>query len=332
MNPAQPETFNHRCELLSTGRNYHFVDQLPNGYNPKLNTTILCVHGFPDFWYGWRYQIGPWVREGYRVVVPDMLGYGETDKPEDIGNYTTKQLCADLVAILDLIGVHKIVIIGHDWGSYIVGRFALWYPDRLTALIMLSVPYIPPSPVYTPIQEVARKAPNLEYQVYFASQGSTTNIEANLRTFLRLCFHPPESLLDISKGEFWSKPLSQLTLEAENSVLLPQELDYYVQVLSKGMNGPLNYYRTTKRRHEEELAAGLPSNLRPDLPVLFIWGTKDVTATPAAIRNAGKFVPRLQDITLEERGHWIMVEAKDEVTRRISDWLKGLGEYSKGRL
>jgi len=116
------------------------------------------------------------------------------------------------------------------------------------------------------------------------------------------------------------------------------------------MNGPLNYYRTTKRRHEEELgewykfwwysviwswsylAAGLPSNLRPDLPVLFIWGTKDVTATPAAIRNAGNFVPRLQDITLEERVHWIMVEAKDEVTRRISDWLKGLGEYSKGRL
>lgn len=66
----------------------------------------FCAH---DVRYGWRYQIGPWVREGYRVVVPDMLGYGETDKPEDIGNYTTKQLCADLVAILDLIGVHKIV-------------------------------------------------------------------------------------------------------------------------------------------------------------------------------------------------------------------------------
>lgn len=75
-------------------------------------------------------------------------------------------------------------------------------------------------------------------------------------------------------------------------------------------------------------AAGLPSNLRSDLPVLFLWGTRDPTATPTTIRRSAKFVPRLQDIALEDKGHWLMVEAKDEVTRHIVNWLKGLGSPS----
>jgi len=63
-----------------------------------------------------------------------------------------------------------------------------------------------------------------------------------------------------------------------------------------------------------------------------MWGTEDATAIPAAIQNSGKFIPRHQDIALEDRGHWIMVEAKDQVTERISHWLNGLGVYSKGKL
>ncbi|KAG5648812.1 hypothetical protein DXG03_000161 [Asterophora parasitica] len=59
--------------------------------------------------YGWRNQIRPWVRKGYRVVVPDMLGYGETDKPEDPSEYSTKKLCGDLAALLDLLGIRRAV-------------------------------------------------------------------------------------------------------------------------------------------------------------------------------------------------------------------------------
>jgi pimeloyl-ACP methyl ester carboxylesterase len=94
------------------------------------------------------------VRAGYRVVVPDMLGYGGTDKPLALEEYSTKRLCADLAALLDTIGVSRAVslsrslqdsvssflttqiVIGHDWGSYIAGRFALWHPDRLLALAL----------------------------------------------------------------------------------------------------------------------------------------------------------------------------------------------------
>ena len=86
--------------------------------------------------YGWRNQIEPWRDAGYRVVVPDMLGYGGTDKPHDPAEYTTKKLCNDLAALLDLLDVRKAVLIGHDWGAYVVGRFALWHPQRLLALVM----------------------------------------------------------------------------------------------------------------------------------------------------------------------------------------------------
>jgi len=192
MNPAELASFNHRTERLSTGRTYHFVDQRPANDGLVATAadvrTILCVHGFPDIWYGWRYQIGPWVRAGYRVVVPDMLGYGGTDKPQAAEEYSTKKLCADLAALLDVVGISKAIVIGHDWGAYTAGRFALWHPERLLALGMLSVPFTPPTKRYYSLEDVVKKLPNFEYQLYFANPESTKEIEAKLEQFLRLIF------------------------------------------------------------------------------------------------------------------------------------------------
>jgi pimeloyl-ACP methyl ester carboxylesterase len=85
------------------------VDQVPEGCDKERTPTLLCIHGFPDLWYGWRYQIRPWVNRGYRVIAPDMLGYGGSSKPEDVAEYTTKKLCADLVALLDRLNIGKAV-------------------------------------------------------------------------------------------------------------------------------------------------------------------------------------------------------------------------------
>ncbi|KAK0491363.1 hypothetical protein IW261DRAFT_83881 [Armillaria novae-zelandiae] len=106
---------------------------------------------------------------------------------------------------------------------------------------------------------------------------------------------------------------------------------YYYTQLKKGMTGPLNYYRTSQYRFDEEKAANLPSFLPSNLPVLFLWGTSDPVAMSIQVGNARKFVPRLRDVALEGRGHWIMVEAKDEVTDTISGWLVDLGLLSSQR-
>ncbi|KAF8969334.1 epoxide hydrolase [Flammula alnicola] len=329
MDPQIPESFNHRTEQLSTGRTYHFVDQLPEDYDPKRTPTLLLVHGFPDLWYGWRFQIGPWVRRGCRVIAPDMLGYGGSSKPVDAAEYSTKKLCADLAALLDLLAIKRVVLIGHDWGAFTAGRFALWHPSRLLALVIMSVPYSPPSREYIPVEEVARRAPNLGYQVYFASPKSNLEILAYLKKFLRLTYGTPTS-----KGKYFQLgSLENLLLKAPDkaypSVLNDKELQYYYSELSKGMFGPLNYYRTAKFRHDEELAYGLHAQLPADLPVLFLWGTKDATATPFVIAKSRKFIPRYQDVALEGRGHWLMVEAKDEITETIANWLQHLTSSGK---
>ncbi|KAF5388406.1 hypothetical protein D9615_000650 [Tricholomella constricta] len=335
MDPKNPASFNHRTKKLSTGRTYHFVDQLPDNYDHKRSPTLLCVHGFPDFWYGWRYQIGPWVRKGYRVVVPDMLGYGGTDKPEDPSEYSTKKLCADLTALLDLLGVRRAVLIGHDWGAFTVGRFALWHPDRILALVMMSVPYTPPSRQYIPVEEVARLAPNLGYQADFANPTTTSELDTHLERFLSITFRTPTANENYTSRGSLFKLLQVSEVPRGPSVLNDSEFNQYVDEMRRGgMNGPLNYYRTAKHRYEEEAHAGLPADLPENLPVLFMWGTKDLTATPFVIGKARKFIRKLQDIAFEGRGHWVLVEAKDEITDRVGSWLQGLTSRpnSKGKL
>ncbi|KIM46450.1 hypothetical protein M413DRAFT_441542 [Hebeloma cylindrosporum] len=324
MDPQFPESFNHRTEKLSTGRTYHFVDQVPEGYDPKRTPTLLLVHGFPDLWYGWRYQIGPWVRRGARVIAPDMLGYGGTSKPVDAAEYSTKKLCADLAALLDFLGVQRAVLIGHDWGAFTVGRFALWHPDRLLALVMMSVPYTPPSRQYIPVEEVARRAPNLGYQVYFAAPRSSSEILAHLNKFLSVIFSPPDAKVDFTLLGSLENILSKQSAQGGPCILNEKELQYYYSEFGKGMHGPLNYYRTSKFRHDEELAFGLPADLRPDLPFLFLWGTRDSTVVPSVVAKSSKFIPRYQGVAFEGRGHWLMVEAKDEITENIINWLEGL--------
>ncbi|KAH6914733.1 Alpha/Beta hydrolase protein [Coprinopsis sp. MPI-PUGE-AT-0042] len=326
MDPSNPDSFNHRVEILSTGRVYHFVDQLPEGYDPKRHQTILCVHGFPDLWYGWRHQIGPWVRRGCRVVVPDMLGYGGTSKPTEAEEYSTKKLCADLAALLDLLGVRKAVLIGHDWGSFTVGRFALWHPGRLLALIMISVPYTPPTKDYMPLKEVAKRAPNLGYQLYFANQKSSHEILAHLRRFVDLVFNTSgDKRLDFTPTGRLEKLLPDSSVPGKiQSCLNDKEKKWYLDQLSTGMQGPLNYYRTAQYRHEEELAAGFSGNFPADLPFLFMWGTKDPTVADFVISKSRKFIPRYQDMAIEGKGHWLMLEAPEVITNQVIQWLEGL--------
>ncbi|EGO27719.1 hypothetical protein SERLADRAFT_435482 [Serpula lacrymans var. lacrymans S7.9] len=251
MDPTRPESFNHRSERLSTGRTYHFVDQIPTNYIPGSTPTLLCLHGFPDLWYGWRYQIGPWTRKGYRTVVPDMLGYGQTDMPFDATQYSTKMLCNDLVALLDLLGVSKAIVVGHDWGSYTAGRFALWHPDRLLALVMMSVPYTPPSLNYMPVEGVVSRYQDFGYQAYFATHSSTADIDPKVSYLLQILYRKSDGVMP------WTKPGEMKNLlinerEVTDCLLNHKELEYYVSQFSRGVLGPLSYYRTAKVRYEEE--------------------------------------------------------------------------------
>ncbi|KAG2054910.1 alpha/beta-hydrolase [Suillus hirtellus] len=329
MNPTDPQTFSHRTAQISTGRLYHFIDQVPSNYDPT-QPPLVCLHGFPDSWFGWRYQIGPWCRQGFRVIVPDMLGYGETDMPHDSSAYSPKNICNDISALLDFLAIPKAVVIGHDWGSHMAGRFALWHPDRLIALVMLSIPYVPPKEQYVSLEELVRAYPPYRYQVYFASESSTSEIEENLVPFLASAFRTPE------KAMSWSKLNELITNKQINFIddclLNERELQFYVSRFQRGMRGPLSYYRTTKTRFEEEKEAQLPVHLPPNLPVLFLYGTKDATCPSSAVRNAHKFISRLNTVAIEDVGHWVMLQAQDRVALEVLRFLSSLGLSQQSRL
>ncbi|KAJ7734027.1 epoxide hydrolase [Mycena maculata] len=304
--------------LLPSGHTWAFVDANPDG-----RTTLLCLHGFPDLSYGYWHQIGPWARAGFRVVVPDMLGYGGSDAPVDPAQYTTKRLAADLAALLTLLGVARAVVIGHDWGSFTAGRFALWHPERVLALVLMSVPFTPAARGPVALETIAQHAPNLAYQLYLASPAAAPTIEADILYFLGLAFAPPHAPVDFTPrgalAAFLASPPSPAAAAQMPSVLTPAERALYCAAFrARGMTGPTNYYRTTHLRGAEERgspSATSTSNPKPGaltlppVPVLALYGTRDPTITPAALAGQRRTIPpqQLTERAMEGAGHWVLL-------------------------
>ncbi|KAI0638423.1 alpha/beta-hydrolase [Trametes polyzona] len=329
MDPANPASFNHRTELLSTGRRYHFVDQLPANYDPATSKTLICIHGFPDFWYGWRYQIKPWVELGYRVVVPDKLGYGGTDKPEDPSEYTSRKVANDIAALMDLLQLPKAVIIGHDWGCFMASRFALWHPDRLLSLVLMSVPFVPPAKTYTPLEKIVERVPNWGYHLFFEDRASSREIEKNLPRFFKLIYRNKKTS-DVQLENWTLKGGAARVLNSDivdrdgTGLLNQQEFDYYVSQFDGRMNGPLNYYRTTLHRFNEEQDPSILQAPRPDLPVLLIIGKEDPTSNQGALDITRKMIPHVQIELIDGVGHWLMVECKEHINETIPRFLRNV--------
>src|SRR5246500_2520180 len=131
---------------------------------------VMLCHGFPESWYSWRYQLTALADAGFHAVAPDMRGYGQSDRPDAIDQYTLLHLVGDMVGVLDALGAEQAVIAGHDWGAPVAWHAALLRPDRFRAVIGLSVPYRPRGPV-RPTTVMPQTDDALFYQLYFQTPG-----------------------------------------------------------------------------------------------------------------------------------------------------------------
>src|SRR5216683_1725592 len=131
--------------------------------------VVLC-HGFPESWYSWRHQLEALAEAGYRAVAPDMRGYGQTDRPEAIDQYTLLHLVGDMIGLIDALGVERAVIAGHDWGAPVAWHAALLRPDRFRGVIGLSVPYRPRGRV-RPTTVMPQTDDAVFHQLYFQEPG-----------------------------------------------------------------------------------------------------------------------------------------------------------------
>lgn len=119
---------------------------------PVTGPPVLLLHGFPELWYSWRHQIVFLSSAGYRVIAPDLRGYGDSDAPPSSESYTTLHIVGDLVGLLDELGIEKVLLVGHDWGALIAWYFCLFRPDKIKASVILSVQFFPRNPA-TPFIE-----------------------------------------------------------------------------------------------------------------------------------------------------------------------------------
>ena len=128
-----------------------FDDRVEHGYADNAGVKVhyatlgegpllVMLHGFPDFWYTWRYQMEV-LSESYRTVALDLRGYNLSDKPEGVENYDMRLLVGDVVAVVRSLGYEKAIVCGHDWGGAIAWQFAMHAPEMLDRLIILNVPH-----------------------------------------------------------------------------------------------------------------------------------------------------------------------------------------------
>jgi len=314
------------------GCNYRYMYGVPPG--GKWKATVFLIHGWPDLAMGWRYQIPMLLDMGFRVVVPDMLGYGGTDAPTvppNLHRYSLKNISDDIAELAKIVGAEKIILGGHDWGGFVVWRAAAWHPELITHVFAVCTPYTAPHRQYMSLEDLANgPLPQFGYQIHLAS-GEVEKIvkdETAIRQFLRGMYGAKgpnrEEAFDPIKGVVEEN----LPKIGESRILNGKILDYYVKQYSRnGIHGPLNWYRTRRINYEDDLQ--LLDKKVIDIPTLFIQATYDSVLKPEMSKNMEALLPKLTRGEVQGT-HWILTQKPDETNEIIAKWLNDqVGSKSK---
>src|ERR1700704_5652056 len=307
---------------------------------------VLLVHGFPESWFSWRHQIDALAAAGFRVVAPDMRGYGKSDAPEAIDQYTILHLIGDMVGILDALGAATAVIVGHDWGASVAWQAALMRPDRFRAVAALSVPLRPRAKA--PPTSLMPRTENAQfYQLYFQEPGPAEaelgrDPRATIRNMLfgasgdgvaaaraAAAGGPALSLGMVPKGGgFLQGPGAPATLP---SWISESDIEVYGEAFKRsGFRGALNYYRNIDRNWE---ITGALAGLQVSVPALYIAGDRDFLlsfpGTDQLLANQKTLVPGLRKIQmLPGCGHWTQQERPNEVSAALVEFIRALPSRS----
>jgi pimeloyl-ACP methyl ester carboxylesterase len=294
---------------------------------------ILCVHGFPELWYSWRHQIPYFSRHGYKVAALDVRGYGGSSKPNAIAAYSIRELASDTAAAIDQLGGGTAILFGHDWGSPIVWNTALLYPNKVTAVAGLSVPYIPRGPVAFIEMAKAMYKDRFFYQLYFQKEGiAEAELEADIPAALRKGYFAISGAAPLNK---WLEP-KPANANLLDGMIDPQpfpdwlsakDLQVYSEAFQAGgFRGPLNRYRAQSIDFQEMAEfAGKPVTQ----PSYFIAGERDAVRSfvPGTdlYANPGLACTDFRgSVILPGIGHWVQQEAPEATTAALQGFLKGL--------
>ncbi|KAL8574344.1 hypothetical protein ACOMHN_057336 [Nucella lapillus] len=276
----------------------HYVS---NGAEDK--PLMLLLHGFPEFWYSWRYQLKEF-KDSYRVVAIDQRGYGDSDKPAAVSAYTLDHLTKDLRNIITALGYEKCVMVGLDWGGVIAWAFALTYPEMLDRLIAINCASIPG---YVRLLSSSlgqiRKSWYISYfQIPWVPE---MNFEAMDLAFMKQLFRG-------NKIGVRSDSLSDEDVEA-----------YKYTCQRNGFTAPLNYYRALVRYPDVLYRLSSPS-LKVSCPTLILFGSQDSALDPRIPTLSAESVSGEVSVKfIEDCGHFSPMDRPREVNSCMREFLDG---------
>ncbi len=295
-------------------------------YEQGQGLPVVLLHGFPELAYSWRHQLPALANGGYRAIAADQRGYGKTDCPPAVSDYTIDELIADTNGLLDALGLASATFVGHDWGALVLWSMALMSPERIDRLVILNIPFSPRPPV-DPITLFRQRFGDDFYIVNFQdSDEADRAFAADPRHFFDVMMR---------KGQITREVFDQLPPEKKSLSLLAvmerqqsggepllndAERDYFADAFAaSGFMGPINWYRNWTRNWQR--LEGVDQTI--DIPTLFIGAVDDVIISPEFIEAMKPLVNDLEIHMLEPCGHWSQQEHPDKVNRIILRWLQG---------
>jgi pimeloyl-ACP methyl ester carboxylesterase len=247
---------------------------------------VLLMHGWPDSGRLWRYQVPFLVANGFRVIAPDMRGFGRSERPAEVAGYRLRNVVGDVSALLDHLGIETAYVVGHDWGAAVAWLTAMLCPARVRKLTAISVPHLSAPPTL-------RQYEMAWYQLFFqfadVAEATIRHDDwAWLRTFSRGDGDLEQAIADLSRPG--------------------------------ALTASLNWYRANVAPRMPQLPATLPPVVAPTLG---IWSTGDHYLDGERMKNSAPWVEgswRYEEIS--GASHWVPLDAPDRLNELLLEWLR----------
>ena len=315
--------FDHYQAVIN-GISMHYVEA------GKGLPLILC-HGFPHIWFSWHRQMSYLAEAGYRVIAPDMRGMGRTEAPPNPEQYDIDHITADLLGLMDHLGIKSAVFGGLDFGAFATYDLALRHPDRVLAVIGLQNPAAPHNPDESPLTEYRRMGEEhfLHIEYFRVPPRADLELAAQPRRFLHKVFHTLSGAGNYF-NVFKSPPDASYIDAMDEPPDLPwpwlsaQEFEVFVQEYThSGFTGGLNWYRSFDLKWEQRRPF---EGVSSAVPAYFLGSERDVDLEgfhgDDPISQMRAIFPQLREVRMiPEVGHMMQLEASEQVNAILLEFL-----------
>lgn len=262
---------------------------------PKEGQPVLLLHGFPEFWYGWRKQIPALVEAGYRVIIPDQRGYNLSDKPKGTRAYAMDKLADDILGLMDALGYEEVHLIGHDWGGLVGWALAIWHPERLHKIGILN-------------------APHPDVMIRFLRRGDPEQLRRSWYFFTFQIPWLPEYLM---RKNDWRRMVLALRGSGKVHTFTNEDIAEYKGAWSRpgAVTAMLNWYRASRYLPK------LLKDTRVKVPSLLIWGMEDTALSHRMARPSIDYCDDGALVLFEAATHWVQHDEAEAVNQLLIEFM-----------